>query len=193
MVLGVHSLPGIDIFEKLLFTVEFLPQLVAAFVILSTIVKPRWRIWLFLSIPFGIVGAAFLVGLHSHEDAWARGYNTSLASIRAAVEAYVETGEGNLEEIIESGKHAPTFGKEEMNYLLTDLMKQTFLHFDEHNEQNMPIAYNKGNDWFRATLGKSMVFTSAIYKTGNEPLDKAQEYKHDYVAQAIDLQPGLWI
>ena len=35
-----------------------------------------------------------------------------------------------------------------------------------------------------------MVYTSAIYKTGDENLWDAQHYKLDYVANAIELKKG---
>merc|ERR1740125_29884 len=35
-----------------------------------------------------------------------------------------------------------------------------------------------------------MVYTSGIYKTGKETLREAQNYKMDYVANAIDIQKG---
>lgn len=69
-------------------------------------------------------------------------------------------------------------------------MTHTLLHFDSHNADNVPLAYNKGNDWFRATLGEPMVYTSGIYKHGNETLSEAQAYKLDYVADAIELKKG---
>lgn len=111
-------------------------------------------------------------------------------SLRDALEDYIETGDGNVIDILESGKYHPTFGKHEMNYLLKDLLTHTFFHFNSHNAMNIPVAYNKGNDWFRATLGEPMVYTSGIYKTGDETLVEAQNNKMDYVANAIDIQKG---
>merc|ERR1719223_1317061 len=125
-----------------------------------------------------------------YEDAKRRGYDMSLPSLREKLESYIETGSGNLKDILESNKYHPTFGKFEMNYLLTDLVSHTLLHLDSHNSMNIPIGYNKGNDWFRATLGEPMVYTSGIYKTGKESLMEAQVYKLDYVANAIELKEG---
>jgi len=78
----------------------------------------------------------------------------------------------------------------ELRYLVQDLLTHTFLHLDAHNGDNIPVAYNKGNDWFAATLGKPMVYTSGIYKTGNETLMQAQIAKLDYVANAVELKKG---
>jgi len=143
-------------------------------------------------LSFPILMTVMILGVYlgSYEDAINKGYDMSLPSMREALEHYIETGEGEVLDILESGKYAPTFGKFELTYLINDLLTHTFLHFDSHNEMNIPVAYNKGNDWFRATLGEPMVYTSGIYKTGKESLWDAQQYKMDYVANAIDLQKG---
>lgn len=58
---------------------------------------------------------------------------------------------------------------------MNDLVRHSFLHLDDHNGANIPVAYNKGDDWFEATLGTPMVYTSGIYKTGKETLEQAQK------------------
>jgi cyclopropane fatty-acyl-phospholipid synthase-like methyltransferase len=190
MAFGIPQLPGYDCFEVVLFLVERLPMLVAANIIAFMMVKKSLRIPVLLFIPGLITTLVLAVGLGSYEDARLKGFDMSLPSLRQALEDYIETGNGGVIDILESGKHHPTFGKIEMRYLLQDLMTHTFLHLDAHNAENMPVAYNKGNDWFRATLGEPMVYTSGIYKTGNESLAEAQKHKLDYVAKAIDLKKG---
>lgn len=171
--------------------VEFMPYLIAANVVLFMIVKPKFRILTILLLPltWGIMILGVYTG--SYEDAKRRGYDMSLPSLREKLESYIETGSGNVKDILESNKYHPTFGKFEMNYLLTDLASHTLLHLDSHNSMNIPIGYNKGNDWFRATLGEPMVYTSGIYKTGKETLIEAQNYKLDYIAHAIELKKGM--
>lgn len=126
----------------------------------------------------------------SYEDAAKKNYDLTLPSLREKLEMYIADGDGELDDILNSGKYAPTFGKHEVTYLIKDLLTHTLLHLDSHNAGNIPVAYNKGNDWFRATLGEPMVYTSGIYRHGNESLEEAQEYKLDYVANAIELQKG---
>jgi len=190
MVFGIEALPGTDIFEVVLFMVEYMPVLIASNVVLFMVVKPSLRIPALLVLPvsWGLMIAGVFSA--SWEDAKRRGYDMSLPSVREAIEDYIETGKGDVNDIIESGKYRPTFGYHEMKYLLTDLFTHTLLHLDAHNLMNIPIGYNKGNDWFRATLGEPMVYTSGIYKTGSESLIEAQNYKLDYVAHAIELKKG---
>ena len=154
-------------------------------------VKRRWRLLSLLSLPLILLVLVIAITMGSYEDAAAKGYDPSLPSLRQALETYIETGKGtNAVDIIESGKYAPTIGKYELKYLLTDLMSHTLLHLDAHNGMNIPIAYNKGNDWFRATLGEPMVYTSGIYENGDESLMDAQNHKLDFVADSIQLEKG---
>lgn len=190
MVLGVPAIPGLDIFEIVLFMVEYLPQIIAVNAVAIFMVKPWLRKWVIMFMPLTIALMIAFTVAESFEDARERGYDLSKGSVREALEDYIETGEGNVKQIIDSNEYAPTFGKYEVNYLVQDLLVHTFFHLDAHNELNMPIAYNKGNDWFRATLGEPMVYTSGIYRLGNETLNQAQNYKLDYVANAIELKAG---
>lgn len=142
-------------------------------------------------IPASIVVMVVALVLGSYEDARNNGYDMSLPSMREALEVYITTGEGDAHDIIESNKYPSYFGKYELNYLFKDLLTHTFFHFDGHNGMNIPIAYNKGNDWFAATLGEAMTYTSGIYKHGNETLVQAQQHKMDYVANAINVKKGM--
>jgi len=190
MVFFIPFLPGFDIFEVVLFMVEWQPVLFAINFVLLFLVRKSLRPCTLCFFP--LLWLTMITGtvIYSYEDASAREYDMSLPSVREMAETYIETGEGDLHDILESGKYAPTFGMHEMKYLMTDLLTHTLLHMDGHNEMNIPIGYNKGNDWFRATLGEPMVYTSGIYKHGNETLKEAQAYKLDYVANAIELKKG---
>lgn len=181
---------GIDCFEVVLFLVEYVHVIFALIVISLFVVKKSYRVLTICALPLLILGIVGALVLGSYEDAKLKGYDLTLPSLREALENYIETGEGDAHTIIESGKYAPLFGKHEVQFALNDLLSHAFLHLDSHNGANIPIAYNKGNDWFRATLGEPMVYTSGIYKTGNETLMQAQQYKMDYVANAIDVKAG---
>jgi len=195
MLFGV--MPGWDYIEFLLWFIENSHKVVALNVIAAFAAKPgKARVLIVLAIPILIVGMIGGVVLGSWADAKRRGYDTSLPSLRDATDVYVETGKGpngepNPEAILESNLYAPTFGKAELAYLIKDLMRHTFFHIDAHNEDNIKEGYDKGNDWFAATLDEDvMVYTSGIYKTGKESLKEAQAYKLDMVADAIELKPG---
>jgi cyclopropane fatty-acyl-phospholipid synthase-like methyltransferase len=190
MVYGIPQIPGVDFYEFVLFFVERFPYFIAGNIILLMVVKKSMRIPVLCVIPGTFIALISAIALGSYEDARLNGYDLSKPSMREALESYIETGQGDLTDILESNKYHPTFGKAEMRYLVQDLISHTFMHADAHNSENIPVAYNKGNDWFRATLGEPMVYTSGIYKTGNETLMQAQINKLDYVADAIELKKG---
>jgi cyclopropane fatty-acyl-phospholipid synthase-like methyltransferase len=191
---------GLDLFEVVLFVIEFMPHIVTFLAALYFVIPKsgsgnkatsgaKNAVLLFLPV-FITMGIATTV-IGSWEDAYVRGYEIfKYPSLRAKLENYIETGEGDLHDILESGKYAPTFGWYEVRYMLRDLVRHAVIHSNSHNEDNIDEGYNRGNDWFRATLGETMVYTSGIYPTGKETLTEAQNYKIDYVADAIQLKPG---
>lgn len=190
---------GLDSFGLILSLIEFVPYLVALLVGLyftipalssKTGVKCAQRSVL-LFAPGIIVVLSLATFVCSWEDAYERGYKIfTTPSLRTKLEGYIETGEEDLHDILESGKYAPTFGFYELRYLAQDLLRHTIFHTNSHNEENIDEGYNKGNDWFTYTLGETMMYTSGLYPTGEETLEEAQNYKIDYVADALQIQPG---
>lgn len=224
---------GVDVFELVLWLVEFSPYVIGSYVALvcytltsvggpglspkKSAVHSTRLACASLLLPGLILGLVGSVIVGSWEDAYVRGYDIfHRPSLRAKLEEYIETGESDLTHVLESGKYAPTFGLHEVGYLMRDLLRHTVLHSDEHNEGNIDEGYkwvlnytlllinalqiishrlnfSKGNDWFKATLGSSMMYTTGLYKTGKETLEEAQDYKIDYVADAIQLEPGMTV
>lgn len=184
----------VDIFEFVLFLAENLKYMVAVNIVALFVVKPGvWKYLTILAIPVILASCVCGVIYGSWRTAELSGlYDMNGPSLREALEAYIETGDGaeNAKEILEGGKYPPVFSSYEINYLLKDLMRHTIFHTNNHNSDNIAEGYNKGDDWFTHTLGDPMVYTSGIYKTGKETLMEAQQYKMDYVANALDLQPG---
>jgi cyclopropane fatty-acyl-phospholipid synthase-like methyltransferase len=196
----------VDLFEVILFLVEYVSYVVSALAVVwflvpatkSTEQKSKQaasvsvgKKTVALFLPVSVIIAIASIFLCSWEDAYMRGYKIfSLPSMRSQLETYIESGNDDLNDILESGKYAPTFGFYELRYLFQDLLRHTIFHADSHNEENIDEGYNKGNDWFKATLGETMTYTSGLYPTGDETLTEAQNYKIDYVADALQLRPG---
>lgn len=180
----------VDLFDFVLYLIEHLPLMVTLNIGLLMVVKKKMRCCTFFLLPMITVGLILIVVLGSYTSAIEKGYDMSKPSLRDALEAYVETGVGVPEDIFVAG-HPPTMGKMEIRYMLKDLLRHTIFHKSgDDSAVNLPEAYDKGNDWFRATLGEAMVYTSGVYLNGDESLVDAQERKLDYVANALDLQTG---
>lgn len=187
---GISSIPGWDFHELVIFLIERVPVLVALSLVVPFCLHRKLRIPALLVVPITLVLMTLGTIMGSWEDAKRRGYDLSLPSLRAKLDDYTLTGNGDLDDILNSDKYAPTFGWEEVSYLLRDAFADTLLHLDHYNKNNIAEGYNKGNDWFEATLGEPMVYTSGIYRNGDETLMEAQIYKLDYVANAIELKKG---
>lgn len=194
---------GLDAFELIVWLVEFAPHvittLIALYFVLPTggsATKPNnyARNFVAFFVPGFIAIMTTAVFISSWEDAYVRGYEIfKYPSLRSQLEDYIVTGNGDLNDILESDKYAPTFGLHEVSYLLRDLIRHSVVHSDNHNEDNIDEGYNKGNDWFSSMLGPTMMYTSGLYPKGTETLEEAQDYKIDYVANAIQLEPGMSI
>jgi cyclopropane fatty-acyl-phospholipid synthase-like methyltransferase len=51
-------------------------------------------------------------------------------------------------------------------------------------------VYDRGNDFYRACLGESMVFTSGIFHDPAESLETAQQRKLEMVCKSVQMKPG---
>jgi cyclopropane fatty-acyl-phospholipid synthase-like methyltransferase len=187
---------------------------IAAWLVLICAVRPKLRVAVVVAPPLFV---AFMVGnaiYESREMARAEGYDLSLPSIRDKMEEYIETGEGGHPgAILASGKYAPTFGYWEfVRYVGTNFFEfATHTTTQDHN--NVHEGYNKGHDWFEATLGEPMFYSSAFFmeqwgpetQSANslangdpdtlgpleESLDTAQLRKMEYITNALGVKPGM--
>jgi cyclopropane fatty-acyl-phospholipid synthase-like methyltransferase len=183
-------IPFLDMFEVSLLFIEFWPFLFAAVVVLGTMSSGKMRLFWFLILPALVAGVVVSIVAGSMKEATARGFDMTKPSLREAFEHYIVTGDGDLEEILALKTYPETFGKLEIQNLLFDLFRQALVHSTAENAEQMPVAYNKGHDWFEHTLGKAMVYTGAIYDDAHTTLFDAQINKLDHVAQSIGLQKG---
>lgn len=183
-------IPFIDMYEISLLIVEFFPQMFAVCLVLAAVSK-GWMRWFWpLLVPSTILGIIVSIVVGSHLEAPNRGFDLSKPSLRQSVENYITTGNGDLEEIMALKTYPETFGMIELRNLFVDGLRQSFFHSFGENAFQMPVAYNKGHDWFENTLGKAMVYTGAVYDENHTTLFDAQMNKLDHVAQSIGLQKG---
>jgi cyclopropane fatty-acyl-phospholipid synthase-like methyltransferase len=183
-------IPGINIFEHVLIFVEFWPYILAVNLVLAASAKGKMRcVWLFF-IPTILACLVPVCIIGSNKTAWLEGFDLSLPSQRQAIENYINTGDGDLEEMITGRKFPETLGTVELKNYALDLIRQSMVHSTGENAEQMPVAYNKGHDWFYHTLGDAMVYTGAIYHDAKTSLYDAQMNKLDHVAQSIGLRKG---
>lgn len=187
MVLQQSYLP---IFETVTFLVEYFPYIIAVQAVLFVITKKPWRYLIILALPGIIAVGCVIAYLESNALAREEGYDMSAPTLREALNDYIATGNGDLETIVTGKKHAPVFGKAELERYLGQWMAGSVFHSTEQDAAFLPEAYNKGDDWFEATLGVPMVYTGAIHTKPDEDMWQAQLHKLDYIAHALGVKEG---
>ncbi len=58
------------------------------------------------------------------------------------------------------------------------------------SRRNIAFHYDLGNDFYRLWLDPSMTYSSALYRTGNETLEQAQEHKLGRIVELLAAGPG---
>lgn len=182
-----QSLP---IFEMVIFIAEKMPHMVATVIVLCCIVRPSLRKWAIVLPILTFAGLVGLVMYESKEIARAEGYDMTQVTLREALEDYIDTGKGDLIQILEGKKYPPVFGKVEAARYLRTWLGGAVFHDTNQDASYLPEAYNKGDDWFEATLGEPMVYTGAIYTGPNETMWSAQLNKLEFIAHALGVKPG---
>ncbi|MBN8293844.1 class I SAM-dependent methyltransferase [Rhodobacter sp. NTK016B] len=57
-------------------------------------------------------------------------------------------------------------------------------------KKNISYHYDLGNDFYALWLDDSMTYSSALFKTGQESLERAQEQKYAALVDSLGLKPG---
>jgi cyclopropane-fatty-acyl-phospholipid synthase len=56
--------------------------------------------------------------------------------------------------------------------------------------KNIAYHYDLGNEFYRLWLDESMTYSSALFRSGQESLEKAQEQKYEALVDSLGLKPG---
>jgi len=180
----------LPVFEIVFVLSEKIPFIIACQCVLAMIVKKSFRWLVIASLPVFMLSVAAMVFIESASVAKEEGYDMTQVSLREALNNYITTGDGDLEEMIAGKKYPPIFGKPEITRYFTQWLGGTLFHNTEQDADFLPEAYNKGDDWFEATLGEPMVYTGAIYTGPDETIWQAQLNKLDFIAHALGAKPG---
>lgn len=200
------------IFDYIVMGGEHMKTIVAVWIVASCAVRPKVRVPVILSFPLWVAFMGGFAMWESRELARREGYDMSMPSLRTALEHYIETGEGGSpSEIIASRKHPPTIGWWEINRYFGTSFYEFATHTTTQDHGNIHEGYNKGHDWFEATLGEPMFYSSGFFMDGfwgnppdlargdpdkfgtigAETLDTAQLRKMDYIYHAMGAKPGM--
>lgn len=75
-------------------------------------------------------------------------------------------------------------------FVFQKLIPSVTIHSKKQDERIVRDHYDRRNDFFKGFLGERMIYTSAFFLHGKEPLTEAQDNKLNLVSQKLQLKPG---
>ena len=79
---------------------------------------------------------------------------------------------------------------EHVVFFFTKFIPELLKHSRSQDVEQVREHYDRGDDFYAAFLGKTMIYTSAIFNDEDDSLEQAQLNKLNLVAQKIHLQQG---
>jgi sphingolipid C9-methyltransferase len=77
-----------------------------------------------------------------------------------------------------------------LRFLVTRMLPEWLIHSKSQDQRIVREHYDRGDDFFEAFLGDSMIYTSGLFRDGTESLEQAQRNKMDVVCQKLRLGPS---
>ena len=130
------------------------------------------------------------------DSALARAFErTRRIPLATFVERYIDgslTVEGDLHEFIRQRDQWASyrFTWEQAKFVFTRFIPSVLIHSKAADREFVVGHYDRGNDFFEAFLGPSMVYTSAVFGSRDEDLESAQLRKIRRVGDQLQLQRG---
>jgi cyclopropane fatty-acyl-phospholipid synthase-like methyltransferase len=77
-----------------------------------------------------------------------------------------------------------------VKFLLTRMVPEWLVHSRAQDRRIVRDHYDRGDDFFAALLGETMIYTSGVFNDPGESLEQAQRNKMDLVCRKLMLGPG---
>ena len=77
-----------------------------------------------------------------------------------------------------------------LRFLVTRMLPEWLIHSKSQDLRIVRDHYDRGDDFFEAFLGESMIYTSGLFLDEQESLEEAQRNKMNAVCQKLRLQAG---
>jgi sphingolipid C9-methyltransferase len=78
----------------------------------------------------------------------------------------------------------------DLKFYFGEFLRQKLGHSPRADRDEVKPVYDRGNDFYGAFLGESMIYTSAIFRDPSESLETAQRRKLETICQSVQMQPG---
>jgi cyclopropane fatty-acyl-phospholipid synthase-like methyltransferase len=133
--------------------------------------------------------ADFLVG---RQDQHAR-FEKGPVPMATLVEAYLdnEVDIPDIDALLDARKDLLTFDltADHVKFLVTRMVPEWLVHSRAQDRRIVRDHYDRGDDFFAAFLGETMIYTSGIFHGEDESLEQGQRNKMDLVCRKLMLQP----
>ena len=128
-------------------------------------------------------------------DGTARSFRDRRIPMTTFVERYIDGSidvSGDLHELLRERADWVNyrFTWDQAKFLITKFVPSLLVHSKAADRSFVLDHYDRGNDFFEAFLGDSMVYTSARFGTVDESLEAAQERKIRDVGEKLQLEAG---
>lgn len=78
---------------------------------------------------------------------------------------------------------------EHVKFFLTRMIPEWLVHSRAQDKRIVRDHYDRGDDFFEAFLGESMIYTSAHFRHANESLEEAQRNKMNHIGDKLGIRP----
>jgi cyclopropane fatty-acyl-phospholipid synthase-like methyltransferase len=77
-----------------------------------------------------------------------------------------------------------------LRFLITRMLPEWLIHSKSQDQRIVRDHYDRGDDFFEAFLGESMIYTSGLFREETDSLEQAQRNKMNVVCEKLRLAPG---
>jgi cyclopropane fatty-acyl-phospholipid synthase-like methyltransferase len=128
-----------------------------------------------------------------HDDQLASRYAERPIPMAALLDAYIE-GRADIPDIdafLDARRDLVTFTltPAHVKFLVTRMIPEWLIHSKSQDRRIVRDHYDRGDDFFEAFLGETMVYTAGIFRDDGDSLEQAQRNKMDLVCQKLMLRP----
>ncbi len=128
------------------------------------------------------------------DDRLAASFAARAVPMETLIEAYLD-GTADIPDIdafLDARRDLVEFNitQNHLRFLVTRMIPEWLIHSRSQDRRIVREHYDRGNDFFAALLGESMIYTSGIFRDPAESLEQAQKNKMDLVCRKLMLQQG---
>lgn len=128
------------------------------------------------------------------DAALAARYASRRIPMATLLEAYVTGGVDvpDVDALLEARRDvlAFTLTPHHVRFLLTRMIPEWLIHSRAQDRRIVRDHYDRGDDFFAAFLGETMIYTSGYFHDPGESLEQAQKNKMDLVCRKLMVRPG---